>query len=87
MSGSRKAAVLRGHGFHTIGPAVDAAAWWLVSMDDAAYAQILAESVGAGRPRSRDRRARPGRSGPIAAALSFRPLSDKIVADGPDLLD
>ena len=87
--GPRKAAILRNHGFLTVGPSVEAATWWFLSMDDAAHAQILAESVG--RPIAIDPETARHTAGQVGShrggALRFRPLFDKIVADEPDLLD
>jgi len=87
--GDRKAVILQNHGFLTAGPSVEAAAWWYISMDNAAHAQLLAEA--AGTPIALDHETakftydRVG--GPTGGALSFRPLWDWIVAAEPDLLD
>ncbi|MGK9233354.1 class II aldolase/adducin family protein [Inquilinus limosus] len=87
--GHRKAVILQNHGFLTVGPSVEAAAWWYVAMDNAAHAQLLAEA--AGRPIVLDPETakltydRVG--GPTGGALSFKPLWDWITAAEPDLLD
>lgn len=36
--GSKKAVILQNHGLLTVGPTVEAAAWWLISMDNATRA-------------------------------------------------
>jgi ribulose-5-phosphate 4-epimerase/fuculose-1-phosphate aldolase len=87
--GSRKAVILQNHGLLTVGPTVEAAAWWFITMDNAARTQLLAEAVG-----------KPKLIAPEIARLtasqigtdrggffSFQPLWDWIVAAEPDLLD
>jgi len=44
--GDKKAIILQNHGLLTVGPTVEAAAWWFTSMDNAAHAQLLAEAAG-----------------------------------------
>jgi ribulose-5-phosphate 4-epimerase/fuculose-1-phosphate aldolase len=87
--GSRKAIILQNHGLLTVGPTVEAAAWWFIAMDNAARTQLLAEAVG-----------EPKLIAPDIARLtalqigtdkggffSFQPLWDWIVAAEPDLLE
>jgi ribulose-5-phosphate 4-epimerase/fuculose-1-phosphate aldolase len=42
--GSNKAVILRNHGLLTVGPCVEAAAWWFITMDRSCHAQLLAEA-------------------------------------------
>jgi ribulose-5-phosphate 4-epimerase/fuculose-1-phosphate aldolase len=87
--GRRKALILRNHGLLTVGTTIEAAAWWFISMDNTAHAQLLAEA--AGRPvliapeTARHTATQVGTE--RGGALSFQPLYDWIVAAEPDLLN
>ncbi|GGC53057.1 class II aldolase/adducin family protein [Chelatococcus reniformis] len=87
--GSKKALILQNHGLLTVGPTIEATAWWFISMENTAHAQLLAEAAG-----------KPKLIAPDVARLtasqvgthkggyfSFQPLWDWIVAAEPDLLD
>jgi ribulose-5-phosphate 4-epimerase/fuculose-1-phosphate aldolase len=86
--GSRKALILRNHGFLTVGGTVDEAAWWFITMEHAAQAQFLAESIGKPIPVRHDSalQAYSHRGTPQAGWLAFQPLYQKIVREEPDLL-
>src|SRR4029077_3472243 len=45
--GDNKAAILRNHGLLTVGHSVDEAAWWYITMERSAQAQLLAQAAGA----------------------------------------
>src|SRR3954463_4617227 len=47
---SKKAAILQNHGLLTVGPTIEAAAWWYIAMDNAARSQLLAEAAGTPKP-------------------------------------
>ena len=87
--GPHKAVILRNHGILTVGETVEAAAWWYLSMDNAAQTQLLAEA--AGNPVAID----PATaaltasqvSRPRSGLLSFQPLWELITEQEPDLLD
>ena len=87
--GGRKAVILRNHGLLTVGPTVDAAAYWFITMDRSCHAQLLAEA--AGEPikiapeMARLTSTQVGSQ--IAGYLGFQPLYDRIVAEQPDLLE
>ncbi|KAA0572663.1 class II aldolase/adducin family protein [Azospirillum sp. B21] len=87
--GDRKLAILKNHGLLTVGPTVEAAAWWFISADNAAHTQLLAEA--AGRPQPIDHetalltRTQVGTH--QGSAYNFHPLWEWIVATEPDLLD
>lgn len=87
--GGRKAVILRNHGLLTVGPTVDAAAYWFITMDRSCHAQLLAEA--AGEPvkiapeMARLTSTQVGSQ--IAGYLGFQPLYDRIVAQQPDLLE
>ncbi|MBW5484925.1 class II aldolase/adducin family protein [Streptomyces bambusae] len=77
--GGRKALVLRGRGLLTVGDSVDAAAWWLVSMERAAQVQLLARA--AGKPLAVDHRSalatRERFGTDLAGWVNFQPLRQR----------
>jgi ribulose-5-phosphate 4-epimerase/fuculose-1-phosphate aldolase len=87
--GSRKALILQNHGLLTVGPTVEAAAWWFIAMDNAAHTQLLADAAGKTRPVAHDiARHTASQTGTHkGGAFSFQPLWEMIVAAEPDLLD
>ena len=87
--GSRKALILQNHGLLTVGPTVEAAAWWFIAMDNAAHTQLLADAAGKTRPVAHGiARHTAGQTGTHkGGAFSFQPLWEMIVAAEPDLLD
>lgn len=87
--GAKKAAILQNHGLLTVGPTIEAAAWWYIAMDNAARTQLLAEAAGTPRPIAPDvARLTAGQVGTHRGGyFSFQPLWDFIVAAEPDLLD
>ena len=87
--GDKKALILQNHGLLTVGPTVEAAAWWFISMDNAAHAQLLAEAAGTPKLISPEiARLTGSQVGTHRGGyFSFQPLWDWIVAKEPDLLD
>ncbi|MBB2200594.1 class II aldolase/adducin family protein [Gluconacetobacter tumulisoli] len=87
--GQRKALILQNHGLLTVGPTIEAAAWWFISMDNAAHAQLLAQAAGPLKLIAPDvARLTAGQVGTHQGGyFSFQPLWDSIVALEPDLLD
>ncbi len=87
--GGHKAVILQNHGILTVGDTVEAAAWWYLSMDDAARTQLLAESAGRPIPIDAGTAALTARqvSRPRSGLLSFQALWELVVAQEPDLLD
>jgi len=87
--GNRKALILQNHGLLTVGPSVEAAAWWYISMDNAAHTQLLADAAGTTKPISQETaRHTAAQTGTAAGgAYSFQPLYEFITAREPDLLD
>jgi ribulose-5-phosphate 4-epimerase/fuculose-1-phosphate aldolase len=87
--GPHKAVILRNHGILTVGDTVEAAAWWYISMDNAAQTQLLAEA--AGKPVLIDAQTAALTasqvSRPRSGLLSFQPLWELITEQEPDLLD
>ncbi|MBO3458336.1 class II aldolase/adducin family protein [Aetokthonos hydrillicola Thurmond2011] len=87
--GDKKAVILQNHGFLTVGQTVDEAAWWYISFERSAQAQLLAEA--AGKPISINHetatltRSQVGTHS--AGWFSFQPLYDRIVREEPDLLE
>ncbi len=87
--GEKKAAILVNHGLLTVGPTVDAAVWWFITMERSCQAQLLATAAGA--PRLIDEETATTTAAfvgnDLAGWLSFQPLYDRIVREQPDLLD
>lgn len=87
--GNKKAVILQNHGLLTVGPTIEAAAWWFISMDNAARTQLLAEAAGTTKPI-------PHEIAKLTASqvgthkggyFSFQPLWDWITAAEPDLFN
>ncbi|NVN01950.1 class II aldolase/adducin family protein [Asaia spathodeae] len=87
--GQRKALILQNHGLLTVGPTVEAAAWWFLAMDNAAQTQLLAQAAGETRPIAPDiARLTASQVGTHQGGYySFQPLWDWITAAEPELLD
>ncbi|MFE2479699.1 class II aldolase/adducin family protein [Streptomyces sp. NPDC059389] len=87
--GPHKAVIHQNHGIFTVGESVDEAAWWFISMERSAQAQLLAEA--AGTPHLIDpesaRYTRDQTGFPLAGWFSFQPLWDEIVRTEPDLFE
>lgn len=87
--GPHKAAILRNHGLLTVGPSVEAAAYWYIAFENAARAQLLAEAAGTPKILSDEVAAHTAIQvgGPAGGYYSFQPLWDRITRLQPDLLD
>jgi ribulose-5-phosphate 4-epimerase/fuculose-1-phosphate aldolase len=87
--GDKKAAILQNHGILTVGPTIEAAAWWYIAMEDAARTQLLAEAAGKPIPIPHEiaKLTHSQVGTPDGGYYSFQPLWDWIVAEEPDLLD
>jgi len=87
--GPHKAVILRNHGILTVGDTVEAAAWWFISMDNAAHTQLLAEAAGTPIPIDPQTAALTASqvSRPRSGLLSFQPLWELVTAQEPDLLE
>ncbi|MBD2435552.1 class II aldolase/adducin family protein [Nostoc sp. FACHB-110] len=87
--GDKKAVILRNHGFLTVGQTVDEAAFWYISFERSAQAQLLAEA--AGKPLPIDHETASFTHGQVGTHtggwFSFQPLYDRIVREEPDLLE
>ncbi|WP_338673510.1 class II aldolase/adducin family protein [Streptomyces sp. SCSIO 30461] len=85
--GSKRAAIHQNHGVFTVGESVDEAAWWFITMERSAQAQLLAEAAGTPRligPEAA-RHTREQTGFPLAGWFSFQPLWDEIIRTDPDL--
>ena len=84
-----KAAIHQNHGLFTVGETVDEAAFWFISMERTAQAQLLA--MAAGDPiEINDEYAtytREQTGFPMAGWFSFQPLWDEISRTEPELFD
>ncbi len=87
--GPKKACLLVCHGLLTAAQTIDAAAWWLISMERCCRAQLLAEAAGAPRVLA-DASAEAAYATvgtPLAGWFNFQPLYQVIVDEQPGLLD
>jgi ribulose-5-phosphate 4-epimerase/fuculose-1-phosphate aldolase len=87
--GNHKAVIHQNHGLFTVGQSVEEAAWWFVTMERSAQAQLLAEAAGPPKliPAEDARYTREQIGTPLAGWFSFSPLWDEIVRSDPDLFD
>lgn len=86
--GAKKAVVLQNHGLLTVGETVDAAAWWLITMDRSCRAELLARAAGepkAIKPEAAEQAAMITGNA-LAGWFQFQPLYQRIVKEQPDLL-
>ncbi len=87
--GAKKAIILRNHGILTVGRTVDEAAWWYITLERSAQAQLLAEA--AGKPIAIDDEIATLTQSQVGTHYSgwfnFQPLYDRIVKEEPDLLE
>ena len=92
--GAHKAVILRNHGMLTVGESIDSAAWWFLTLERTAQAQLMAYSAAAGLG------AKPRQIGPaeaeqtrgqigfeLAGWFQFQPIWDRISHDNPDIYD
>jgi ribulose-5-phosphate 4-epimerase/fuculose-1-phosphate aldolase len=87
--GHHKAAIHQNHGLFTVGQSVEEAAWWFVTMERSAQAQLIAEAAGTPLHINAEdaRYTRENIGFPLAGAFSFQPLWDEIVESDPELFD
>ncbi|WP_354645183.1 class II aldolase/adducin family protein [Kitasatospora camelliae] len=87
--GPHRAAIHQNHGVFTVGESVDEAAWWFITMERSAQAQLLAEAAGTPRVMSPEaaRYTREQTGFPLAGWFSFQPLWEDIVRSDPDLFE
>jgi ribulose-5-phosphate 4-epimerase/fuculose-1-phosphate aldolase len=92
--GSRKAVILRNHGMLTVGTSVDSAAWWFLTLERTAQAQLMAYSAAAGlgtpprRIGHEEATVTRGQVGyEFAGWFQFQPIWERISRDQPDLFD
>ncbi|MEO6886751.1 MAG: class II aldolase/adducin family protein [Jatrophihabitantaceae bacterium] len=92
--GTKKAIILRNHGMLTVGESVDSAAWWFLTLERTAQAQLMAYSAAAGygitpRQIGHDEAAQTrGQVGyELAGWFQFQPIWERISRDNPDIFD
>ncbi len=87
--GNKKAVILRNHGLLTVGPSVDVAAWWFITLDRSCQAQLMAEAVGKPIliPPETARLTYNQIGSNLIGWFSFQPLYAMIVKQEPDLLE
>jgi ribulose-5-phosphate 4-epimerase/fuculose-1-phosphate aldolase len=89
-----KAIILRNHGMLTVGQTVDSAAWWFLTLERTAQAQLMAHSAAAGygiKPRLIGPDEATQTHGQVgyerAGWFQFQPIWERISRDQPDLFD
>jgi len=87
--GDNKAAILRNHGLLTVGHSVDEAAWWFITMERSAQAQLLAQAAGEVYPLDHEVALHTAGQvgGHYAGWFSFQPLFEQIIRAQPDLTE
>jgi ribulose-5-phosphate 4-epimerase/fuculose-1-phosphate aldolase len=87
--GTTKAVILRNHGLLTVGDTVDSAAWWFITMERSAQAQLIAKAAGrTGLITHENAKLTHEQVGyEFAGWFQFQPLFDQISRAEPDLFD
>jgi ribulose-5-phosphate 4-epimerase/fuculose-1-phosphate aldolase len=87
--GQRKAVILRNHGLLTVGASVEGAAWWFITMERTAQAQLLAKAAGKTGEISPEnaKRTYAELGHEYAGWVQFQPLFEEISRDEPDMFD
>ena len=92
--GPNKAVILRNHGMLTVGETVDSAAWWFLTLERTAQAQLMAYSAAAGHGSKpilidpEEAEATKGQVGfELAGWFQFQPIWERISKDNPDIFD
>ncbi|MEO8887822.1 MAG: class II aldolase/adducin family protein [Jatrophihabitantaceae bacterium] len=92
--GTKKAIILRNHGMLTVGASVDSAAWWFLTLERTAQAQLNAYAAAAGygiKPRqigAEQAELTRGQVGyEFAGWFQFQPIWERISRDNPDIFD
>lgn len=85
--GDNKAAILQNHGLVTVGTSVESAAWWYITMERSAQAQLLANAAGTPKLIAPEmaRQTCEIVGNELAGAFSFSPLYEVIIQEQPDL--
>jgi ribulose-5-phosphate 4-epimerase/fuculose-1-phosphate aldolase len=87
--GKCKALILQNHGLITVGKSIEEAAYWMIALDNACRAQLMAEAAGKPVlvPADSARAISQTLGQPYYGWLSFQALYDEVVFKQPDLLD
>ncbi|MEO6205102.1 MAG: class II aldolase/adducin family protein [Mycobacteriales bacterium] len=90
--GANKAVILRNHGMLTVGETVDSAAWWFLTLERTAQAQLNAYAASAGlgsKPIQIDPTEAKATFGQVgfefAGWFQFQPIWERISNDNPDI--
>lgn len=86
--GGHKAVILKNHGILTVGPSVQATAWWYIALENACQVQLLAQAAGQPSPIGHEMAAlthsQIGRPG--GAEFAFKAWFDQLVQREPEVL-
>lgn len=87
--GANKAIILANHGLLTAGTSVDSAAWWFITMERSAQAQLIGKATGDTQPIDHENaKLTHDQVGTESLGwLMFQPLWDQITRSEPDLFD
>lgn len=84
-----KLAIHQNHGHFSVGGSVDEAAWWFITFERSAQAQLAAMAAGPVKemPAEYAQYTREQTGNPLAGWFQFQPLWDDICRTDPDLFD
>ena len=92
--GAHKAIILRNHGMLTVGETLESAAWWFLTLERTAQAQLMAYSAAAGygtKPRQIGHDEAVQTRGQVgyefAGWFQFQPIWERISRDHPDIFE
>lgn len=87
--GERKAIILRNHGMLTVGTTVESAAWWFLTLERTAQAQLMAYAAGTPLQIGHDEAVLTHSQvgGEFAGWFQWQPLWQRISRDNPDIVD
>ena len=86
--GDGKAVILQNHGLLTVGPSVETAVWWYISMENACQTQLAAEAAGTPKPIGHEVALHTrSQLGLQHMDPSFHPYFYEIAREQPDLFD
>lgn len=89
--GNNKAVILKNHGLITVSDTIDAAAWWMISLEKCCHAQVMINSIGKKPSLIKHKVALETRDKLLgsskAGSFNFQPLWQDIILSNPELLN